>query len=288
MSRGSEKVTKLKTFFAGLALAASLASAGAVVAQEHGGGQEAKQIDWSFSGPFGTYDVNQLRRGFQVFREVCSNCHSARLLAFRNLAEEGGPGYSADQVKLLASQYDIADPAADGGTRPGVAADHWPAPFATEQDARDSNNGALPPDMSVLAKARGIEMAFPYWVFNYFTGYQEGGPDFIYNVLTSYTDPPEGVTIPPGQYYNAFLGHGISMPPPLSDELVSYAEGEGGASVPMTVEQYAKDVSAFLMWVADPHLVARKELGFRVILFLIVFAGLMYMVKRRLSAQIAH
>jgi len=167
-----------------------------------------------------------------------------------------------------------------------VPADRWPSPFATEQDARDANGGALPPDFSVIAKARGIHKPFPFWVFNYITAYQEGGPDYIYNLLTNYHDEaPEGVSIPDGKFYNAFFtGNAISMPPPLSDGLVTYED----PNVPQTVDQYAEDVSAFLMWVADPHLVSRKELGFKVLIVLALFAGLMYLVKRKVWSSVPH
>lgn len=271
----------VKTVFAAAALAGSLAFASVAPAAE--GGHEAELQDWSFAGLFGTYDTHQLQRGFQVFREVCSNCHSARLLSFRNLSEEGGPEFSEEQVKLLASEYTVIDPETIEGERPGVAADRWPSPFLTEQDARDANNGAVPPDFSVLAKARGISQGFPNWAFNYFTGYQEGGVDYIYNLLTGYGEPPEGVEVADGQAYNAFLGHGISMPPPLADGLVDY-EGE----VPETVDQYAHDVAAFMMWVAEPHLASRKEMGFRALIFLVGFAVLMYLVKRRLWSSVPH
>ncbi|UXN75596.1 cytochrome c1 [Devosia sp. A8/3-2] len=155
---------------------------------------------WSFAGIFGTYDQNQLQRGFQVFHEVCANCHSARLLAFRNLSEEGGPGFTEGRVKALALEYEVADPTAEGGVRPAVAADRWPSPFATDQDARDANGGVVPPDFSVLAKARGIKDAFPRWITNYFTGYSEGGPDYIHALLNGYHDEaPEGFRAARGQ-----------------------------------------------------------------------------------------
>lgn len=244
----------------------------------------AKQQNWSFAGIFGTYDTNQLQRGFQVFQEVCSACHSADQLAFRNLSEKGGPSFPVDQVKALAASYSIADPSAPGGERPATLADRWPSPFATELDARDANSGAFPPDFSVLAKARGIKQAFPYWAFNYFTAYQEGGADYIYNLLINFTDPPKGVTILDGQFYNAFYGGGLAMPPPLQDGVVEYQD----KTVPRTVEQYSRDVSAFMYWLSDPHLETRKQIGFRVVLFLIVFAGMMYMVKRKLWSNVAH
>ena len=277
-----------KTLLAALALVAGITAAPAM-AQDHSTPHIEKQ-NWSFAGIFGTYDQNQLQRGFQVFREVCSSCHGARLLAFRNLAEEGGPGFSEAQVKALAAEYEVADPTADGGVRTAVPADRWPSPFETEQDARDANGGALPPDFSVLAKARGVTDAFPFWVFNYFTGYSEGGPDYIHALLNGYhEEAPEGFELADGKYYNDYFpGHAIGMGPPLMDELVAYEAAEGEAEVPLTVEQYSTDVAAFMMWVAEPHLSGRKQTGFVVLLFLVLFAGLMYATKRRIWQGIEH
>jgi ubiquinol-cytochrome c reductase cytochrome c1 subunit len=279
-----------KSFIAAIVMAAAIFSAPALQAAEEGEVHIEKQ-SWSFGGVFGTYDENQLQRGFQIFREVCASCHGARLLAFRNLAEDGGPGFSEAQVRALAAEYQIVDETTADGIRPGVAADQWPSPFASEQDARDANGGAYPPDFSVLAKARGVHDPFPFWAFNYFTGYQEGGADYIYNLLLGYhEEPPEGVELAPGQYYNeVYPGHAISMAPPLADGLVDYADPEEGvAGAEETLEQYARDVSAFMMWVAEPHLASRKETGFRVLLFLVVFAGLMYFTKRKLWKGIEH
>lgn len=281
-----------KTILAVLALAGVLLAGPAVAQEEEAGGHGTAHIEkqnWTFAGIFGTYDEHQLQRGFQVFREVCSQCHSARLMAFRNLSEPGGPGFSEEQVKALAAEYQIADESVEGGTRPGVPADRWPSPFASEQEAREIY-GTVPPDFSVLAKARGVTDAFPFWVFNYFTGYQEGGPDYIHALLLGYhEEPPEGVELPPGANYNeVFPGNAILMAPPLFDGAVDYAEGEDGASVPETLDQYARDVSAFMMWMAEPHLVSRKETGFKVLLFLVVFAGLMWAVKNRLWKGIEH
>jgi len=270
---------------ASLLCAAALFGAAPASAQDHGSTPPFDQQTWSFAGPFGTYDVTQLQRGFQVYREVCSSCHGARLIAFRNLSEDGGPGFSEDQVKALAAQYTITDPEAAAGTRPGVAADRWPSPFANEQEARDANGGALPPDFSVLAKARGITQPFPFWIFNYFTAYSEGGADYVYNLLHGYhEEAPEGFELAEGKYYNDYFpGHAIGMAPPLADGLVDYPEG-----VPETLDQYSKDVAAFMYWMADPHLVARKETGFRVILFLVVLAGLLWFVKRRIWRNVEH
>lgn len=274
----------MKSFFAAIAFAGAALVVTPALAAGSDHGVEAEVQDWSFAGLFGKYDTNQLQRGFQVFREVCASCHGADLLAFRNLSQEGGPYFSEEQVKLLASEYIVVDPEALDGERPAVPADRWPSPFLTEQDARDANNGAIPPDFSVLAKARGISQKFPYWAFNYFTGYQEGGADYIYNLLANYSEPPVGVEVGEGQAYNAFLGAGFSMQNPLQDELIDYE----GDVVPETVEQYSHDVAAFMMWVAEPHLNSRKEMGFRVLVFLGIFAVLMYLVKRKLWADIKH
>lgn len=260
-------------------------------------GHSAPQIEkqsWSFAGVFGTYDRNQLQRGFQVFREVCSGCHSARLLAFRNLSEPGGPEFSEEQVKALAAEYEVADASADGGTRPAVPADRWPSPFASEQEAAEAMGGVAPPDFSVIAKARGTTQPFPWWILNYFTAYSEGGPDYIHALLTGYHEEvpptaPEGFELPDGKYYNDyFSGHAIGMAPPLFEDAVSYEPGENGATVPHTVDQYARDVSAFLMWLAEPHMVERKAVGFQVIVFLFLFAGLMWLVKQKLWAPVHH
>ena len=257
-------------------------------AQAAGEAVEIEKQNWSFSGPFGVFDQHQLQRGFQIFRESCASCHGARLLAFRNLSQPGGPGYSEDQVKALAATYEIVDPIAEGGVRPGIPADRWPDPFPSEEIARDANQGIVPPDLSVMAKARSVSTPFPWWILNYFTGYQEGGPDYIHALLTGYHDevpasaPPE-FELPEGKYYNdVFPGHAIGMPPPLADGLITYAD----ANFPQTTEQYSRDVSAFLMWMAEPHLMARRDAGFRVIMFLLLFTGLMWFVKQRLWAPL--
>ncbi|ODT78363.1 MAG: cytochrome C [Pelagibacterium sp. SCN 64-44] len=276
------------------ALAAVMGLSAASTAQAAEGGAHPERVNWSFAGIFGTYDQNQLQRGFQVFREICASCHGARLIAFRNLSEPGGPEFSEEQVKALAAEYEVEDPTAEGGRRPAVAADRWPSPFADDQEARDANGGSLPPDFSVLAKARGVSDPFPTWVFNYFTAYQEGGVDYIHALLTGYHDEvpenaPEGFELPEGKYYNDYFpGHAIGMAPPLADGSVTYTPGEDGVTVPETLEQYSTDVAAFMMWMAEPHLVGRKQTGFVVLMFLVLFAGLMYATKRKLWAGIEH
>lgn len=248
--------------------------------------------NWTFSGPFGTFDRAQLQRGFKVVKEVCASCHSMNLVRFRNLAQPGGPEFTASQVAALAATYQIKDGPNDAGEmfeRPGRAADRFPAPFPNEQAARGANGGAYPPDLSVLAKARTYERGFPWFVFDIFTQYQEQGPDYITALLMGYKDPPpDGITLMPGQYYNTYMpGHLIAMPKPLSDGQIEFPKGaDGKPVVPETVEQYARDVSAFLVWTAEPHLEARKRIGFQVMLFLIVFGSLLYYTKKKIWSRL--
>jgi cytochrome c1 len=242
---------------------------------------------WSFHGPFGTYDTAQLQRGFKIYREVCSSCHSLKLLAFRNLADPGGPAFTEAQAASIAAEFQVTDGPNDAGEmfqRPGKIADRFPPPFPNDQAARHANGGGLPPDMSVLAKARSYEAGFPWFIFDAFTQYQEDGPDYIHAILNGYEDPPAGFTLPPGGQYNKYFpGHAIAMPKPLSDGQVEYTDG-----TPATVDQYGKDVAAFLMWAAEPTLDARKRLGFQVFVFLIVLTGLLYFTKKRVWYAVKH
>ena len=256
----------------------------AALAQE----QEAPPLQrWSFHGPFGMYDPQQLQRGFKIYREVCSTCHGLKLVAFRNLADPGGPNFTEEQAAAVAAEFKVQDGPNDQGEmfqRPGRIADHFPPPFANDQIARNANGGALPPDMSVLAKARGFERGFPWFIFDAFTQYQEDGPDYIHALLNGYTDPPKGFTLPPGAQYNKYFpGHAIRMPKPLSDGQVEYTDG-----TPATVDQYGRDISAFLMWAAEPTLDARKRLGFQVFVFLIVLTVLLYFTKKRVWHEVLH
>ena len=240
---------------------------------------------WSFAGIFGKYDPAQLQRGFQVYKEVCAACHSLNLVAFRTLADGTGPYFSEAQVRSLAAEYQIADGPNEEGEmfeRPGRPSDHFPPPYLNEQAARAVNNGAAPPDLSLMAKARGVSRGFPWFLIDGVTQYQEGGPDYIRALLTGFEDPPAGVTVAEGTHYNPYFASAavLAMPPPLSDGQVAYGDGS-----PQTVDQYATDVAAFLMWTAEPTLVDRKRIGFQVMIFLIVFAGLMYLTKRRIWAK---
>jgi cytochrome c1 len=242
-------------------------------------------VKWSFSGPFGTYDRGQLQRGFKVHQEVCKACHGLTLLSFRNLAEPGGPGFSPAQAAAVAADYEIDDGPNDQGQmfkRPGRVADHFPAPFPNDATARAANNGVVPPDLSVIAKARTYERGLPWFLIDIVTQYQEAGVDYIVALLTGYQDPPQGFTLLPGLSYNKYFpGHGIGMPKPLNDGQVSYTDG-----APQTADQYAKDVAAFMMWAAEPHMEARKTLGFQVMIFLIVFAGLLYFTKKKVWSAV--
>jgi ubiquinol-cytochrome c reductase cytochrome b/c1 subunit len=238
------------------------------------------RLKWPFAGPFGKYDEGQLQRGFKVYQSVCKTCHGLNRVAFRNLADPGGPGFSLAQAKEIAKEYQVQDGPNDQGEmfqRPATTADHFPPPFANEQAAR-AIYGAAPPDMSLLAKSRTYERGFPWFVFDMFTQYQEQGPDYIAALLKGYVDPPpQGFTVPQGAYYNRYFpGHVIKMPPPLQDGQVPYDDG-----TPATVENYSRDVAAFLMWAAEPTLDARKRIGFQVMVFLIVLAALLYFTKKR-------
>jgi ubiquinol-cytochrome c reductase cytochrome b/c1 subunit len=238
---------------------------------------------WSFAGPFGKYDQAQLQRGFKIFREVCSNCHSMEMVSFRNLADPGGPGFSEAQAKAVAAEYKIPDLDDKGQPteRPGRLADHFPAPFANDLAAK-ATYGVAPPDMSTLAKARSYSRGFPWFIFDAFTQYQEQGPDYIAAYIGGYKNPPEDFKLPENGHYNEYFpGHNTAMPQPLQDGQVTYDDG-----TPQTVQQYGKDVAAFLMWAAEPHLDARKRIGFQVFIFLIVFAGLMYFTKKKVWSDV--
>ncbi|MBS0245017.1 MAG: cytochrome c1 [Proteobacteria bacterium] len=274
-------MTMHRTFIA-LALAASLGAVGAAQAQEHAAPKPPAQ-KWSFAGPFGNFDQAQLQRGFKIYKEVCSSCHSMSLVSFRNLAEPGGPGFSEAQVEALASEYKIADLDDKGQPieRPGRPADTFPAPFPNAAAAAAAN-GVAPPDFSTLAKARTYERGFPWFVFDIFSQYQEQGPDYIHAILTGYEEAPKGFTVPAGGHYNKYFpGHVIAMPPPLTDGQVTYDDGS-----PQTLEQYSHDVAAFMVWASEPHMVQRKRIGFQVMIFLIVLTGLLYFTKKKVWSAV--
>jgi ubiquinol-cytochrome c reductase cytochrome b/c1 subunit len=260
------------------AIALTLGAALAAPAMAAEGTPHPPRNKWSFAGPFGTFDRAQLQRGFKVYREVCSVCHSLELLSFRNLAEPGGPGYSAAQAASVASEYKIPDIDDSGQPtdRPGRPADTFPKPFPNDK-AAIATHGAVPPDMSVLAKARTYERGFPWFLLDIFSQFQEEGPDYIVALMQGYEDAPKDFALPQGAYYNKYFpGHTIRMRPPLSDGQVTYDDGS-----PQTVQQYAKDIAAFLMWAAEPHMEQRKRIGFQVMIFLIVLSGLLYFTKKK-------
>ena len=242
---------------------------------------------WSFGGVFGYYDRGELQRGFQIYKEVCSSCHAMDYVSYRNLGEDGGPGFTEDEVKAIAAGYEVQDGPDEFGdmfTRPALPRDPFASPWRNENEARASNGGALPVDLSVITKARSYERGFPWWFIDLFTGYQEHGADYVYALLTGYEEAPEGFELQEGMNYNAaFPGHQIAMAQPLYDDLVEYADG-----TPATVEQMAHDVTAFLMWAAEPHLEARKRIGFQVMIFLAVFAVLLYLTKQKVWARVEH
>lgn len=271
--------TILATVLAGFAVAFA-APASAQLAEQ----VPPPRLSWSFAGPFGQYDQAQLQRGFKIYREVCSACHSMDLVSFRNLAEPGGLDYSEAQVAQIAAQYKIKDLNDKGEPieRPGRPADHFPAPFPNELAAKAAF-GVAPPDMSTLAKARTYQRGFPWFVFDAFTQYQEQGPDYIAALLKGYKDPPpKDFQLPPGGHYNEYFpGHNIAMPPPLSAGQVKYDDGS-----PETMDQYSKDVAAFLMWASEPHLDSRKRIGFQVMVFLIILSGLLYFTKKKVWSDV--
>jgi len=270
--------------------ALALAAAAAFAALAGGTATAAESVSpprlkWSFAGPFGLYDPAQLQRGFKIYREVCGNCHSLKLLSFRDLAAPGGPGYSTAQAAAVAAEYKITDGPNDQGEmfqRPGRLADHFPPPFANDNAARNANGGVLPPDMSVLAKARTYERGFPWFVIDMFTQYQEQGPDYIAALLQGYEEPPKSFSLPEGAQYNKFFpGHAIGMPPPLSNGQIDYADG-----TPADLAHYVQDIAAFLEWAAEPTLDARKRIGFQVMVFLVVLAGLLYFTKKKVWSAV--
>jgi ubiquinol-cytochrome c reductase cytochrome c1 subunit len=267
----------------------AIAAAGLVLslgAAQAEGQKTAKDVTFTFEGPFGHFDRAELQRGYKVYKEVCSNCHAMHQMSFRNLSQPGGPEFSEEQVKALAAGYQVQDgPNNDGDMfeRPGLPSDRFPSPFPNEQAARAANGGAYPPDLSLITKSR------PGWygtINQLINGI--GGPQYVYSVLTGYT-PDDQLTEeqkkeqPEGKYHNPYFanGHWIGMPPPLSEGAVTYDDGTNA-----TVEQMAHDVSAFLAWTAEPKMEERKRTGFMVLIFLGVLALLLYLSKKKVWANV--
>ena len=223
-----------------------------------------KTRDWSFSGPFGTFDKAAMQRGFQAYKEVCAGCHSMKLIAFRNFADLG---YSEAEIKALAAEYEVQDGPNDEGEmfmRPAIPADRMPAPYANDNAARAGNNGALPPDLSLIAKAR------------------PNGPNYLYSLLSSYDDAPDGKEVPDGMYYNAaYPGHLIAMPQPLYGDDVEFSDGAA-----TSIEAVSADLTHFLMWAAEPKMELRKRIGVAAVFFLSIFVIFSYLAKRRIWADV--
>ena len=245
-----------------LLAAGLLAAAPTFAADDSHASPEIPNAGFSFNRIFGTFDRAAAQRGFQVYKEVCSNCHSMRQMYYRNLTDLG---LSAEQVRNIAASFQIPDGPNDEGQmfeRAGRVSDHFRRPFANDQAARAANGGALPPDLSVITKAR------------------EGGANYIYGLLTGYHEPPAGVTVMEGMHYNAvFPGHQIAMAPPLSDGQVDF----GGA--PNNVDAMARDVATFLAWASEPELEVRRAMGVKILIFLGILGVLAYLTKRRIWAD---
>ena len=228
---------------------------------------ELLKVNWSFKSFFGKFDRASLQRGYQVYNEVCASCHSMKHLSYRNLAEKGGPEFTETEAKAIASNFEVIDGPDSTGemfTRPAKLSDKFVMPYANEEEAKSANGGAYPPDMSVLVKAR------------------KGGADYIYSLLLGYEDPPANMKLDDGVYYNKYMyGNKIKMASPLSDDIVEYSDGTKA-----TTEQMSKDVVAFLMWAAEPHLEARHKTGFRVIVYLLILTILVYFSMKKIWSRI--
>lgn len=254
----------LRSLLAGVLTAGLLTGAVAVTAASAQEAPKPPKQHWSFESIFGTYELGSAQRGFQVYSEVCSNCHSMHLLHYRDLT---GIGLETEQVKAIAAGFTVSQGLDDSGNPkegPATPADQFRSPFPNEKAARAANGGALPPDLSLIVNAR------------------EGGADYIYALMTGYADPPAGFTMQEGMNYNKmFAGHQIAMPQPLHDDQVAYADGTKAS-----IEQEARDVATFLAWASNPEMVERKQIGVRVILFLVLMTGLTYAVKRKVWAAV--
>jgi ubiquinol-cytochrome c reductase cytochrome c1 subunit len=229
----------------------------------HSSSQDLLKIDWSFAGPLGKFERPSLQRGYQVYKEVCSSCHSMKYLSYRNLGQKGGPEFTLEEVKAIAASYDVEDgPNSEGEMyeRPGRPSDHFVNPYPNDNAAIAANGGAYPPDMSVLAKAR------------------PGGANYIYSILMGYEEKPADFVLEEGVYYNKYMdGNKIKMMSPLSDDLIEYTDGTNA-----TQAQMAKDVTTFLTWAAEPHLEARHSTGTKVIIYLILLSTLVYFSMKKI------
>ena len=225
------------------------------------------ETEWTFKGLFGKFDRASLQRGYQVYTEVCASCHSMKYLSYRNLSEKGGPEFSEAEAKAIAASFEVTDGPDSTGemfTRPAKLSDKFVMPYANDEEAKSANGGAYPPDMSVLVKAR------------------KGGADYVYSLLLGYEDPPSGIKLDDGVYYNKYMyGNKIKMANQLSDGLVVYSDGTNA-----TVEQMSKDVTTFLMWAAEPHLESRHRMGFKAIVYLIILTILVYFSMKKIWSRV--
>ena len=306
--------TILRSLIAAQIAATAVFSAASVAEASSAKTEEYQKIDWSFNGPFGSYDAESVQRGFQVYKTICASCHAVEQLSFRNLGDKGGPfhldkcpeGLPAGTdcskpgdnpvVKAIAAEYQITDGPDDSGDmfqRPGLPSDKFPRPFANQQQARAANGGALPPNLALVIKAR------------------HDGPDYVYSLLTGYEDAPASVQLSPTQHYNPYFagdmsqllkaeyrdaeGHpqeGVDVPPggvlamapPLSDGVVDYADEH----VPETVDQYAKDVVQFLTWASEPKMEERKSLGVVTMGYLLILTLILFFSYRAIWSKIEH
>lgn len=287
---------KTKAAAAAVLLLAATLGAGAAASAADGEAPHIGRQNWTFSGVLGKFDAAQLQRGFRVYTEICSRCHGVKRLSFRNLVQPGGPEFPEAGVKSLAAdKYKVdAEPNDQGKIvkRPAILADHIPGPYKNDQEARASQpGGALPPDLSLITKARSVESHAPFYMVplsmlrDILAGYQEGGADYVYAYLTGYKEPSKGVKVPDGMNYNeAFPApHFTAMPNPFAggNDAVKYDDG-----TPQTVDNYARDVTAFLAWAGDPTLVERKRLGLLVMIYLLLTAILLYFAKRRIWSKV--
>ncbi len=319
-----------KNSIAAIAVLATALSASIAPAWAAGEAVEVERQKWTFGGMTGYFDRAQLQRGYKVYKEVCSGCHSMKFVSFRNLSEPGGPEFSREQTEAIAASVEVPDGPNDEGEmfmRPGKPSDKFPLRYKNAREAAAANNGAVPPDLSLIAKARTVETLSAWYMFpvnmakDLATQYQEAGPDYIRALLLGYGDVPsyqrdgsgrltpvkagetaakadqcvsvqrgEGtdpdICTPLGEglnYNHVFPGHQIAMVKPIDDGAVDYDDG-----TPATLDNYSKDVTAFLMWSAEPKLEERKRLGLKVLLYLIILSGLLYLSKRALWRDIDH
>ncbi len=291
-----------KTLTTSLGLAATVAVAGTLLLSPAqaagGGGHHIEHQPWSFAGIFGLYDKEQLQRGFRVYKEVCSACHGLKRVYFRNLVEPGGPVFNEEAVKALAAEWpnQITDGPNDEGAmfqRPARLSDPILGPYKNDKEARAAQNGALPPDLSLITRARNTHNEAPWYLHVFlmardvFTGYQEGGANYLYALLTGYHEAPEGFQLSDGMNHNvAFPGNQIAMPNVLDGGPVDYADGQEKYDGPKASQQQnAADVTAFLAWAADPSLNERKQTGWVVMLYLLITTILLYFGKKRIWAK---